>query len=627
VDVSVQEQARVASALAEALPAGATVGLALHDADLRLLLASPSFAALCGRDPAELRGRRPAEVLPPELAAAAEAALAGVLAGGGPAELEHPGGARTWRACYLPVEHEGRRHAGMVVAETTSMSRADAALRRSEQLLAGAQRLAALGHWSWDARSGEARLSPQLLELMGLRPEDREGDRPFLVVAPEERRRLLAEARAAVGERRAYSVRFTARRSDGSLRVIEGRADLVHDRAGEPTGLRGFAQDITDLERAGAREHAVAALGHSALERIELADLEQRAVDAVLEILGVDGCVLRELSEDGSCLDMRASGEADFGGPASVPVRPGSMSERAMTSRQPELVEDWEAMGDVAEALAARRQGARSSAHVVIGGRRRPFGVLTAYSGHPGRFGPEEATFLQTIANVLGEAVERRLAEAEIAELSAARGRLVAQALDAEERARRAISEALHDGPLQELLAAGHDLYGLSGRGGDDEAVERTRDRLGAVVRSLRDVMAALHPTVLQYGGLEAALQGVADQHAAAAGFETEVAVEPEATGRRDELLLSVARELLANAAGHARARRVTVAVRRGAGGVELEVADDGAGIAPGRLHAALAEGGIGIAASRERVEAAGGRLTVEAAPGGGTIALVEVPS
>lgn len=626
MNVSVQEQARVAAALMEALPAGAPVGLALHDDDLRLLLASPSFAALCGRAPAGIHGRRPAEVLPPELAAAAEAALAAVLEGGEPAELEHPGPDRTWLASYLPVEHDGRRLAGVVISETTSMSRADAALRRSERLLAGAQRLASLGWWSWDARSGEAGLAPELLELMGLRPADREGDRPFLVLAREERRRLLAEARAAVRERRPFSLRLKARRSDGSVRVIEARAELVHARDGEPTGLRGFAQDITELERAGARERAVAELGHAALDRIELASLERRAVDAAIEILGLDGCVLRELSEDGACLDMRASGDAHYAGPARVPVQPGSMSERAMTSRQPEIVVDWEAMGDVPEAVAARRQGARSSAHVVIGGRRRPFGVLTAYSAHPGRFGPDEATFLQTIANVLSEAVERRLAEAEIAELSAARGRLVAQALDAEERARRAISEALHDGPLQEILAAGHDLHALDGRGGDDEAIECTRDRLGAVMRSLREVMAALHPTVLQYGGLEAALQGVADQHSSAGGFECEVAVEPEATGLRDGLLLSVARELLANAARHARAGRVTVAVRRGAAGLALEVADDGTGIGPGRREAALGEGRIGLATSRERVEAVGGRLTLEPGPGGGTTARVEVP-
>ena len=67
--------------------------------------------------------------------------------------------------------------------------------------------------------------------------------------------------------------------------------------------------------------------------------------------------------------------------------------------------------------------------------------------------------------------------------------------------------------------------------------------------------------------------------------------VEPDAAGVHDELLLSLARELLANAARHAEASRVDVAVRREPGEVVLSVADDGAGFAPGRLEAALADG------------------------------------
>ena len=55
----------------------------------------------------------------------------------------------------------------------------------------------------------------------------------------------------------------------------------------------------------------------------------------------------------------------------------------------------------------------------------------------PHHFHEEDTAFLTAIANVLADAVERRAAEAAIAEISAARGRLVAQAIDAEDRARR----------------------------------------------------------------------------------------------------------------------------------------------------------------------------------------------
>ena len=95
--------------------------------------------------------------------------------------------------------------------------------------------------------------------------------------------------------------------------------------------------------------------------------------------------------------------------------------------------------------------------------------------------------------------------------------------------------------------------------------------------------------------------------------------VDPAAVGRRDELLLSVARELLTNAARHARASRVELTLRSVPEGVVLEVADDGAGVPLGREREALAEGHIGLATSAERVAAVGGRLALEPLPGGGT--------
>jgi two-component system NarL family sensor kinase len=273
-----------------------------------------------------------------------------------------------------------------------------------------------------------------------------------------------------------------------------------------------------------------------------------------------------------------------------------------------------------------RAAGARSVVAVVIDGPKVPFGLLGAMSERPHHFSGEDITFLIAMANVLADAVERATAEREIADISAARGRLVAQAIDAEDRARRAISEALHDGALQELLAARNDLFALAGRGGDEDALASAQDGLTAILAHLREVMGALHPTMLQYGGLEAALLAVAEQEFAAQPFEAHVDVDAEAAGAHDELILSLARELLANAARHAAASRVDVSVRREPGEILLTVSDDGTGIEPGRVEAALAAGGIGVASCRERVEALGGSLTVRSAPGAGTRAVARIP-
>ena len=125
---------------------------------------------------------------------------------------------------------------------------------------------------------------------------------------------------------------------------------------------------------------------------------------------------------------------------------------------------------------------------------------------------------------------------------------------------------------------------------------------------------------------LEAAIHAVADQEGRTGGFEPTIAVEPAAAGVHDGLLLSVARELLANAARHAAAEHVDVAVRREDGQLVLEVADDGTGLADDRLAEARAHGRIGLASSIERVEAVGGSLSISPAPGGGTLVRATVP-
>jgi two-component system, NarL family, sensor kinase len=248
----------------------------------------------------------------------------------------------------------------------------------------------------------------------------------------------------------------------------------------------------------------------------------------------------------------------------------------------------------------------------VIGPREAPIGVLSGHSTSPGRVGAEDATFMETVANVLASAEARLATEAEVVAQSEARGRLVALALDAEDRARRSISEALHDGPLQDLLALGHEIARLRPAAeGDELHLGRVRDGLARAVSQIREVMLDLHPVQLQVGGLESALRAISAQQAAAGGYACAVRIEPAAAGRRDELVLSLARELLRNAGKHARAERLDVSVVLEEGAVRLDVVDDGVGLPEDRLPEALGSGHIGLASSRERAEAIGGSFRV----------------
>jgi PAS domain S-box-containing protein len=635
--VTPEEQAFAAEAMVLGLNEDAPIGFAVHDEELRFELVSDSLAAMNGRPAAEHLGRRVRDILPAPLGEEVEALLAGVRDTGEPAtgiEIDGttpaaPGERRTWVASFYPVRMPAGRRVGVVVVDITDRRRAQDELRESERVLSGAQQMARLGWWTWVPEPETVVYSPELLAMMGRDPalggEPHRRDR-LEFAEPAEMESVRRDALASLAERRPFARLIRARNADGELRLLDARATVVYGESGDPAGLHGFVQDITELARAGERERIVAELGQAALEGLDLDELMDRAAAVVGGEIGVDGAAVFERHPSGRELIVRAS--RFYGartGTARVPLDAGGIEEAVLSSGQPVVVQDAETDDRFVRSEAARAAGARSGASVAIAGRGGSFGLLGAMCTRPDRFTLDDVAFLQAVANVLGDAVERSLAESEIAEMSAARGRLVAQALDAEDGARRRMSDTLHDGALQDLLAAGHDLYALRD-GPHDEEVRAVAGRLEGIVRSLREVMTAMHPTVLQAGGLEAALHAVADQYGRSGGFEVGVTVDPEASGMVDDLLLSIARELLENAARHARASTVTVDVRREGSRILIEVADDGAGMAPGRAEQARAEGAIGLASCRERVEALGGSLEIAAAPGAGTRVTAATP-
>jgi signal transduction histidine kinase len=141
----------------------------------------------------------------------------------------------------------------------------------------------------------------------------------------------------------------------------------------------------------------------------------------------------------------------------------------------------------------------------------------------------ERALALQQRADELA-ALHGTLTEqaARLSELSESRGRLVGQVLQAEEKERRRLAEALHDEALQELLSARHRL--------DASNVDRARESMVRAIDQLRGTIFDLHPAVLEHAGLSAALHEVADRQGERIGFRPQIDVAPEACGPHDAL-------------------------------------------------------------------------------------------
>jgi len=170
----------------------------------------------------------------------------------------------------------------------------------------------------------------------------------------------------------------------------------------------------------------------------------------------------------------------------------------------------------------------------------------------------------------------------------------------------------------EERVSAGMERGGVL-----DHLVEA--GRIAALcIKATQRISVDLRPEALDHLGLCAALAQQARAVRERTGLEvvTELAVEPEPTGEQAIALFRIAQEALTNVVRHAGARRVTLALGRLDGWLQLTVHDDGRGLpeeAPGGRD-------IGLIGMQERARALGGLVAFERPAGGGTVVRARVP-
>ncbi len=203
----------------------------------------------------------------------------------------------------------------------------------------------------------------------------------------------------------------------------------------------------------------------------------------------------------------------------------------------------------------------------------------------------------------------------------------------AEERERRRIATGLHDEIGQTLAIVQMRLGGLDDPGLDDDArrqIAELRDLVGRSVGAIRSLTFELSSPLLYELGLEAAIQGLAEQVEERHGIRCRFEGDSEPKPLSDDasvVLYQVVRELLFNVIKHSQAREARVAVRAGEDQIQITVEDDGVGFdATGFGDSFGTSGGFGLFSIHERLTHLGGDLTIESGPGQGTRVVATAP-
>jgi signal transduction histidine kinase len=212
---------------------------------------------------------------------------------------------------------------------------------------------------------------------------------------------------------------------------------------------------------------------------------------------------------------------------------------------------------------------------------------------------------------------DRKQAEQALRDLS---GRL----LRSQDEERRRIARELHDTTAQGLAALlmNLSLVKASAPGMNDKTRQILADTVSLAeqsTRELRTVSYLLHPPMLDELGLAGAMRDYADGFARRSGLRVDLELPPDLEGLPRDTALALFRvmqEALANVRRHSGSRTASIRLARTATELQLEVRDQGQGMAAARkLSAGDPPGGglgVGVPGMRERMRQLGGRLEIE---------------
>jgi diguanylate cyclase (GGDEF)-like protein/PAS domain S-box-containing protein len=387
------------------------------------------------------------------------------------------------RACEPPPRHE---HPGLLQRVPVILYTADAG---------------ETGRWYY--------VSPQIETILGFTAQEWCADQDMWArqLHPEDAERVLAEeAEYAGGAMFSIPLEYRLLHRDGHPVWVRDDALMIEGEDGVRR-WHGVLSDVTDQKEAeaelalrGAQQAAVARLGEHALQGASPTDLMQEAIDSAARLLGVELGAVAELDRQSSTFRV-TQGQLGVGVDELVPGGTDSHAGYTVLTGAPVVVSDFEREERFRLSPVLARHGVRSGITVLVEGRRGPFAVFGLHSTSPREFKPGDVDFVQALANVLGNALDRQLTDDDI-RYRALHDPLTGQPnrilfLDrlqhATERLRR------HPGSLNAILALDLDRFKLVndslGHKVGDELLAAAAPRLKQAVRS--------SDTVARFGGDE----------------------------------------------------------------------------------------------------------------------------
>ncbi len=307
-----------------------------------------------------------------------------------------------------PLFDDAGKFAGVVsvVQDITERRRAEEELRSSRQQLAAAQAIAHVGSYEYDLTTGRRTWSDEMFRIYGMEPRsevdmelvDRQIHPDDIELVQQRRGDFLATLDTFSGDHRIIV-------PNAGVRILHGRGQTIRDASGKPVKVIGVLQDVTEartaereLRRRAQQQGAIAELSKVALRSVD-ANTLALACELAATRLGILHALVFEYRNDAL---HHAAGTCK--------VEDQQLVEVALQIAEHEL-------GTTRVLIDAPKLapfGVRAALFVPIASAASTFGVLSAFARDANRFGESDVQFIESLANILAEALERERGQREL---------------------------------------------------------------------------------------------------------------------------------------------------------------------------------------------------------------------
>jgi PAS domain S-box-containing protein len=362
----------------------------------------------------------------------------------------------------------------VILRDISARKEVDNRLRESEERFALAAQATDAGIWDWDLRTDRLYLSPSWKRMLGYQEEEVENRFSSWesLVHPDDKAALVGTLQAYLDAKvPTCRLEHRLRHKDGGYRWILSHGVSLVDETGKPYRIAGTNVDITirrqheeELRKRASQQAGIAALGQQALAASDPAVFMDEAVGLIAATLDVPYCKILELCPDGQSLILRAGVGWKEGlvGHAIVGAGPDSQAGYTLQLGEPVIVDDLGTETRFSGPPLLHDHHIVSGASVVIQAQNRPYGVLGIHADQRRVFSNDDVRFLEAAAGMLGMALERLQAKADL--------RRQKEQAEASAREKARILAGVHaffisvsgDGTVTEWTGRSESLFGLT---------------------------------------------------------------------------------------------------------------------------------------------------------------------